>query len=369
MSGGIFQQVGDVTTPYGFTGEMEEPNNMVYLRARYYHHDLGRFISQDPVEGTLDDPKSLNLYAYANNNPVNRTDPSGLTPTPLGLLGQLALSSPWQFANEMNFGGMCLALQPSRCEDYLRTTRCPSIRGLIFHGCSFPLPAPVVIPPDCAAIQPGQEILPTPTSVPSGLRLPVDNGLLSNCDFVSRSPNGLPSRDVNPPGVPSPVSVYAPADGEVMIVDNSGDNAGLGNFVALRIHTSRIPQIASQFGSGYIYIGYAHLSQVSVQSNLYPPYPTVSTGQQIGLTGNTGIGGQIHLDVTAFFVPDTQPGVDPVPRETGLQEVADGTVYDASQYFQSFYGLGTGTRYQPRPVDPLLLWPELNPGGTICPAG
>jgi RHS repeat-associated protein len=65
-------------TPFGYTGEMEDPNGLVYLRARYYSHNLGTFISQDPYEGNMNDPMSLNRYVYAHGNPVNNTDPSGM---------------------------------------------------------------------------------------------------------------------------------------------------------------------------------------------------------------------------------------------------------------------------------------------------
>src|SRR5438477_8816267 len=39
--------------------------------------DLGRWLSEDPVGLS----GGVNLYQYANNNPVNRVDTLGLTPT------------------------------------------------------------------------------------------------------------------------------------------------------------------------------------------------------------------------------------------------------------------------------------------------
>lgn len=45
--------------------------------APYYDPSIGRFISEDTFEGQIDNPLSLNLYAYVNNNPILYTDPSG----------------------------------------------------------------------------------------------------------------------------------------------------------------------------------------------------------------------------------------------------------------------------------------------------
>jgi hypothetical protein len=49
----------------------------MFLRARYYDIDLGRFITRDPFAGFMDDPQTLNRYIYGGDNPVNHSDPSG----------------------------------------------------------------------------------------------------------------------------------------------------------------------------------------------------------------------------------------------------------------------------------------------------
>jgi RHS repeat-associated protein len=58
-----------------FTGrEFDTETGLYYYRARYYSAELGRFLQRDPEEA--DD--LFSLYAYCLNNPINRTDPTGL---------------------------------------------------------------------------------------------------------------------------------------------------------------------------------------------------------------------------------------------------------------------------------------------------
>lgn len=61
------------TNPFRYCGEYyDEETGFIYLRARYYSPDVGRFISADPVKD------GVNWYAYANNNPLSYVDPWGL---------------------------------------------------------------------------------------------------------------------------------------------------------------------------------------------------------------------------------------------------------------------------------------------------
>ncbi len=46
---------------------------------RYYNPGFGQWSQQDPLRGQLKDPTSLNRYLYANDDPVNLTDKSGLS--------------------------------------------------------------------------------------------------------------------------------------------------------------------------------------------------------------------------------------------------------------------------------------------------
>ncbi len=46
---------------------------------RNHHSRLYRWLSPDPLAGSISNPQSLNRYAYVLNNPCNLTDPLGLT--------------------------------------------------------------------------------------------------------------------------------------------------------------------------------------------------------------------------------------------------------------------------------------------------
>ncbi len=64
----------------GFVGGDKDPTGLTHLGAREYDPTTGRFISVDPVLDTAD-PQQMNGYAYSDNSPVSRSDPSGLRPT------------------------------------------------------------------------------------------------------------------------------------------------------------------------------------------------------------------------------------------------------------------------------------------------
>jgi RHS repeat-associated protein len=76
--GEVRSSTGSEANEYRFTGEQaDDDSGLVYLRARYYDPETGRFLTKDPFEGYADVPASLNRYTYAHDNPVNLTDPSG----------------------------------------------------------------------------------------------------------------------------------------------------------------------------------------------------------------------------------------------------------------------------------------------------
>jgi len=60
-----------------FTGQVKDATGLLYYNARYYDPELRQFTQPDTVLQNIYDPQLLNRYAYARNNPLKYTDPSG----------------------------------------------------------------------------------------------------------------------------------------------------------------------------------------------------------------------------------------------------------------------------------------------------
>ena len=68
--------------PSFYRGEQYDSDlGLYYLRARYYNPLTGRFVSMDPENGIITDPKTLHKYVYADGDPVNLVDPTGRSGT------------------------------------------------------------------------------------------------------------------------------------------------------------------------------------------------------------------------------------------------------------------------------------------------
>ena len=80
--GWLSQAADEATTNLG-TG-------LTYLNARYYDPVASRFISPDPLLDVMD-PKTLDPYRYAENNPVGFTDHWLATPGTLPRLQRTAI--------------------------------------------------------------------------------------------------------------------------------------------------------------------------------------------------------------------------------------------------------------------------------------
>ncbi|MEO1703303.1 MAG: RHS repeat-associated core domain-containing protein, partial [Pseudomonadota bacterium] len=61
----------------GYIGERHDPETgLIYLNARYHDPSIGRFISPDDWDPTIEGV-GTNRYAYSANDPVNKSDPNG----------------------------------------------------------------------------------------------------------------------------------------------------------------------------------------------------------------------------------------------------------------------------------------------------
>lgn len=86
---------GEWPTEKGFVGGTQDSTTgLTHLGAREYDPAIGRFISVDPVQD-LADPQQWNGYSYANNDPITRSDPTGLLPDDVhaGRIGSLEAAS------------------------------------------------------------------------------------------------------------------------------------------------------------------------------------------------------------------------------------------------------------------------------------
>src|SRR5438477_2046578 len=58
--------------------ERDSESGLDNFGARYDASTMGRFMTPDPLGGHMEDPQTLNKYAYVRNNPTTLTDPTGL---------------------------------------------------------------------------------------------------------------------------------------------------------------------------------------------------------------------------------------------------------------------------------------------------
>jgi RHS repeat-associated protein len=78
-----YDEFGNVTndtspglTPFGFAGGLYDAGTgLVRFGARDYDASIGRWTAKDPIRF---DGGQVNLYVYANNDPVDSKDPDGL---------------------------------------------------------------------------------------------------------------------------------------------------------------------------------------------------------------------------------------------------------------------------------------------------
>jgi RHS repeat-associated protein len=76
--GNLLVSSGNTPNDHLYAGEQFDPNSgFYYLRARHMSPSSGRFQTMDSFAGGNFDPRTLHKYSYAENDAVNRIDPSG----------------------------------------------------------------------------------------------------------------------------------------------------------------------------------------------------------------------------------------------------------------------------------------------------
>ena len=81
-------------TEMGFTGHHHDDGiGLIYMNARFFVPEIGRFAAPDSIVPDATNPQSLNRYSYVENNPMGFTDPSGNCRriTIYGLFGSFSL--------------------------------------------------------------------------------------------------------------------------------------------------------------------------------------------------------------------------------------------------------------------------------------
>jgi RHS repeat-associated protein len=124
--GGLLNATETVSNPFLYVGQfgvMDEDNGLLYMRARYYDPEVGRFINKDPIGFA----GGLNPYGYARNNPINYIDPTGEYAWLTQLLQRIAASPAFQRATIFiqRFGSQVAALfrsAPPQCTNIVNVT-------------------------------------------------------------------------------------------------------------------------------------------------------------------------------------------------------------------------------------------------------
>jgi RHS repeat-associated protein len=77
--GSIRGQEGQRANSFKYVAQIGHPTDeetgLIYMRARYYDPEIGRFVSEDPGQN------GINWFIYTTNNPVNMIDYDGKEPT------------------------------------------------------------------------------------------------------------------------------------------------------------------------------------------------------------------------------------------------------------------------------------------------
>jgi RHS repeat-associated protein len=130
MYGEVTQTVGTLSADFGYAGYyVHGPSGLNLTTYRAYSPSLGRWINRDPIE----EDGGINLYDYADNDPVDSTDPLGL----IGIFPRTGPYPPTPTTTPSPTGGTGTATTPRRSPPGTRPKRPPRRRP-----CGYPPPPP-----------------------------------------------------------------------------------------------------------------------------------------------------------------------------------------------------------------------------------
>lgn len=177
---------------FGFAGyRYDAETGLYYVRNRYYDPRLGRWLQPDPIgqEG------GVNLYAYVGNDPLNLTDPLGLSPSELGS-GAFGLVRP-----EPGLGSPCI-----ECV-VLPALRLPRALGALYDAYQATRTIDSVLPNGADNIANAPRL--TQQLQEQAARSPfAENGTLTP-QALTNSREIIPSAQIGNPAVPSGFSKYS----------------------------------------------------------------------------------------------------------------------------------------------------------------
>jgi RHS repeat-associated protein len=71
--------IGQATDGPNYTSHFNDPETgLLYMQARYYDPEIGRFLNVDPTGPSPGNSSYFNRFSYVGNNPTSRIDPYGM---------------------------------------------------------------------------------------------------------------------------------------------------------------------------------------------------------------------------------------------------------------------------------------------------
>ena len=254
------QTQGTAADLASYTGKDYDGTALLYFNARYYDPAIGRFLTEDPSM------KGSAWYTYCSNNPLNRTDPTGMYDPD----------------------------DPSR-----------------HYSPSSPQspPAPTAAAPATQPGPPGSPPYPSSSGQPSATPNSTDTRRPETSRPLDYTLGQWPteSRNVTSvlgPAHPSGIDIGALTQGVAgdLITASAGGTVTTAGFPSWSHSGASYVVIQGEQGMEY---RYAHMGQISVAVG-----DVVTQGQQLGTMGDVGAPGQVHLHFEVLQYGRRQ---DPLP--------------------------------------------------------